>query len=194
MPPMSKILGVDPGTRVAGWGVVEGSGHELAAVAAGVVRAPEGPIEERLRAIFEGLRQVLADHEVAFVAVEEAFYGKNVRSAIRLGEGRAAAILAAALSNVPVVELAPSLVKKAVTGHGGATKEQVRSALEATLGGTREAAASLPMDATDALALAVAAHARTSAPGGAPRRRRRTRVRWTGDDLARLGLSGDEHG
>ena len=179
------ILGVDPGTRVCGWGVVR-RGEEL--VALGVIEAPESlPIEQRLRTVFQGLVAVIAAHGPGLVAVEEAFFGKNVRSAIRLGEGRATALVAAALANVPVVELPASLVKKAVTGHGAATKEQVKTALEATLkGDLRERAKDLPLDATDALALAFAAHARGSAPGG-PRRRSKGRG-WTSEDLARLGM------
>ena len=186
------ILGVDPGTRVAGWGIVRRDGHSYTAVAAGVIKADgELPIGERLTLVFEGVRAVLALHAVELVAVEEAFYGANVRSAIRLGEGRAVALLAATLAGHPVVELAPSLVKKAVCGHGGATKEQVRSALEATLaGGLSEATRALPLDATDALALAVAAHARGSAPGPARSIRKRGGSRWTTQDLARLGLLG----
>ncbi len=153
------------------------------------MRAPDGSIGERLSAVFRGLEAVLAEHPVELVAVEEAFYGKNVRSAIRLGEGRAMAILAASLRSLPVVELAPSLVKKAVTGHGAATKEQVRDAIEATLANGR-VSPDLPLDATDALALAVAAHVRTSSPvlGGPPPRRSR-RGGWTAADLARLGVN-----
>ncbi len=179
------ILGVDPGTRLCGWGVVR-NGEEL--VALGVIEASESlPIEQRLRIMFEGLQAVIAAHHPGLVAVEGAFFGKNVRSAIRLGEGRATALVAAALADLPVVELPASSVKKAVVGHGAATKEQVRTALEATLrGNLREKAKDLPLDATDALALAVAAHVRGSAPGGA--RRSKRRGRWTSEDLARLGM------
>ena len=115
-------------------------------------------------------------HACQLVAVEQAYFGKNARSAIRLGEGRAVAILAATLGDVAVVELAASLVKKAVCGHGGATKDQVRSTLEATLGArARECTAGLPMDATDALALAVAAHARSRSPFAAASPRARAK-------------------
>src|SRR5271170_7939764 len=126
-----RILGVDPGTRLCGWGVVRRlTSNDLELVALGVIDASgDLPIEQRLRAVFEGLEAVVREHRPDLVAVEEAFYGKNVRSAIRLGEGRGTALLAAARASVPVVELQASLVKKAVTGHGGATKEQVRSAL-----------------------------------------------------------------
>ncbi len=193
------VLGVDPGTRLCGWGLVDRSARSPVFVAAGVIDAGESrPIAERLRAVFEGLRAVIAEHEPSLVAVEEAYYGKNVRSAIRLGEGRGVALLAAALADVPVVELQASLVKKAVTGHGGATKEQVRSALEATLaGGVREKVAALPMDATDAVGLALGAGVRgaiagagsESPPGPFARRRgKRGRVRWTEEDVKRLGL------
>jgi crossover junction endodeoxyribonuclease RuvC len=193
----TRILGVDPGTRVAGWGIVESQDRELVAVAAGVIRAAEDlPIGERLLIVFEGIKAVLAEHACQLVAVEQAYFGKNARSAIRLGEGRAVAILAATLGDVPVVELAASLVKKAVCGHGGATKEQVRSTLEATLGArARECTAGLPMDATDALALAVAAHSRSRSPfAAASPRARAKKSRWSAADLARLGLEEKKHG
>lgn len=194
-----RILGVDPGTRVCGWGVIDRGEREPALVATGVIEAKEGlPIAERLKIVFEGLTAVIAEHRPGLVAVEEAFFGKNVRSAIRLGEGRGTALLAAALAGIPVVELQPSLVKKAVTGHGAATKDQVRTAIEATLkGDVRATVAGLPLDATDALALAVAAHARSSSPAldAVPRRKKRGGARWTQNDLARLGLrETDPHG
>ena len=186
-----RILGVDPGTRICGWGVMDRGEREPAFVAGGVIEAgADRPIAERLRAVFEGIRAVIAEHEPGLVAVEEAFSGKNVRSAIRLGEGRAVALLAAALAEVEVVELQASLVKKAVTGHGAATKEQVRSALFATMkGDVRAKTAHLPLDATDALALAMAAHARAAVPGLPARRsKKRGGSRWTAADIARLGL------
>ena len=183
----SRVLGIDPGTRVAGWGVVAGRDDALAVVACGVVRAPaDEPIERRLVAIFEGVAAVLREHAVDLVAVEEAYAGKNVRSAIRLGEGRGVAILAAALAGREVVELSPASIKKSVAGHGAATKEQVRDALAALLPGSREAARGLPADASDALALAVAALARASSPFRQSTPRRRAGSRWTTADLARL--------
>jgi crossover junction endodeoxyribonuclease RuvC len=185
-----RVLGVDPGTRVCGFGVVDLVKGDMVLVDAGAIEAKESdPIEKRLALVFAGIEAALSRHAPRLVVVEEAFYGKNVRSAIRLGEGRGCALLAAARAGVAVVELQASLVKKAVTGHGAATKEQVRAALEATLRGKIDA--SLPLDATDALALAVAAHARKGAPGGV-RRRRGGGSRWTAEDLARLGLRGEE--
>lgn len=185
-----RVLGIDPGTRVAGWGVTEESAGELRLVAAGVVRASaELPAPERLKIVFEGVTIVLRDHPVDLVAIEEAFFGKNVHSALRLGEGRAVAMLAATLAGRTLVELAPSLVKKAVTGHGGATKDQVRSAVEMLLAPGGDALSHLPDDATDALALSIAAHARSSSAVSlvqAPRGRRRARGRWTEADVARL--------
>src|SRR5579883_2995070 len=177
-----RVLGVDPGTRVCGWGVVDLVKGDMVLVEAGAIEAQESdPIEKRLALVFAGLEAALLRHAPRLVVVEEAFYGKNVRSAIRLGEGRVCVLLAAARAGVAVVELQASLVKKAVTGHGAATKEQVRAALEATLRGKIDSS----------LALDVAAHARSSVPGGAPRRRSRG-SRWTAEDLARLGLRGEE--
>ena len=184
------VLGIDPGTRVAGWGVTRDRAGQLELVAAGVVRASaELPAPERLRLIFEGVQAVLREHAVDLVAVEETFFGKNVHSALRLGEGRAVALLASALAGRTVVELAPSLVKKAVTGHGGATKDQVRAAVEMLLSARRDELADLPADATDALALSIAAQSRSSGPvpGAASRGRRRAKSRWTEADVTRLG-------
>src|SRR5579862_4639719 len=108
-----RVLGVDPGTRLCGWGVVDLERGDMRLVALGVIAvSAEGPIEKRLAAVFEGLESVLAEHRPRLVAVEEAFFGKNVRSAIRLGEGRSCALIAAARASVPVVELQASLVKK----------------------------------------------------------------------------------
>lgn len=192
---MSKVvLGIDPGTRLAGWGVVVDEAGKLSLVAAGVVRAKgDLPASERLRLVFEGMSAVLREHAVELVAVEEAFFGKNVHSALRLGEGRAVAILAAALAGRAVVELAPSLVKKAVTGHGGATKEQVRASVEMILGANGADLAKLPLDATDALALAIAAHARTGSVVGAGSAKKKARGRrgWTLADVERLSGTGD---
>ena len=188
-----RVLGIDPGTRVAGWGVTEESAGELRLVAAGVVRASaELPPHERLVLIYDGMGAVLREHAVDLVAIEESFFGKNVHSALRLGEGRAVAMLAAVKAGKTLVELAPSLVKKAVTGHGNATKEQVRAAVEMMLaprGSAFTALEGLPLDASDALALSIAAHARSSSAvpfARSPRGRRSSRGKWTLADVSRL--------
>ena len=148
-----RVMGVDPGSRVAGYGIVERIGNRLKALDYGVVKARAAdPVPRRLRAIFEGMRSVIAEHRPDVVSIEEVFYGKNVASALRMGEGRGVAILAAALDDVEVVEYAPSVVKKAVVGRGRASKEQVQEMVRIILGLAQTPA---PDHAADALALAV---------------------------------------
>ncbi|MHC4923257.1 MAG: crossover junction endodeoxyribonuclease RuvC [Planctomycetota bacterium] len=150
-----KILGIDPGTRVVGWGVVERSGSALRAVAWGTVRATGNkPMPVRLRKIHDGLRAVIEEHRPDAVGIEEAFFGKSVRSALALGEGRGAAMLAAGLADLDVHQFPPSSVKKAVTGKGNAAKEQVAAMVKVLLGLPEPPT---PADAADALAVAICA-------------------------------------
>lgn len=159
-----RVLGVDPGTRLVGWGVVDARGSRLTAVACGVLRAPaSAPIERRLKVLAEGLRQVIAQHRPAEAALEEVFFGKDAQAAVRIGEGRGVALLVLAEAGLPVGHYANNVVKKAVTGAGRATKESVLAMLSRLL--------ALPvapetLDASDALALAVCHHQRRGAPTG----------------------------
>lgn len=158
-----RILGIDPGTRVVGWGIVERDGPRLHAVAHGTLRTDGRlPIETRLAALGTALRAVLAEHAPAEASIEEAFYGRDARAAQRLGEGRGALLLVLAEAGVPVHHYANNVVKKALTGHGRATKDQVAAMLRRVLG---LEAAPTSRDATDALALAVCHHQRPEAPG-----------------------------
>lgn len=157
-----RVLGVDPGTRLMGWGVVEGHGSALRAVALGVLRAPEhGPIEQRLAVLARGLRAVVAEHRPVEAALEEVFYGKDVRAAVRIGEGRGVALLVLAEAGVPVTGYANNVVKKAVAGGGRADKERVLAMLTRVLGLTQRPET---LDASDALALAVCHHQRRGLP------------------------------
>ena len=165
-----RVLGIDPGTRVVGWGVVEMRGSAPRAVAFGALRAPAGEeVPERLRILHEGVRGLIAEHRPALVAVEEAFFGKGARAALALGEGRGAALVAAAMAGLPVVQFPPATVKKSVTGRGAATKEQVGAMVKIILG-LKELPH--PTDASDALAVALCAlHRRgTIVPGTFPPR------------------------
>jgi crossover junction endodeoxyribonuclease RuvC len=148
-----RILGVDPGTRVVGWGVVEALGGRLRAVAHGTLEAsPEAPIGERLRVLARGLEEVVRRHAPAEAALEEAFHGRDARSALRIGEGRGAVLVVLAESSVPVTGYANNVVKKAVAGGGRASKERVQSMVARVLG---LATLPAPFDAADALALAI---------------------------------------
>ena len=150
-----RVLGIDPGTRVVGWGVVERDGSALRAVAFGAIRAPaSGELPARLRRIHEGVRGLLAEHRPDLVAIEEAFLGEHVRAALALGEGRGAVLTAAALEDAPVVQFPPATVKKAVSGRGAAAKGQVGAMVRILLGLPEVPS---PPDAADALAVAICA-------------------------------------
>ncbi|GIW71567.1 MAG: crossover junction endodeoxyribonuclease RuvC [Planctomycetota bacterium] len=152
-----RVLGVDPGTVVAGYGILEaeGGGGGVRALAYGVIRARRAGaerMERRLWRVFRGLGQLIEEHAPQALALEQAFVYKNARSALMLGHGRAAAMLAAAAHGLPVYEYQPALVKKAVTGSGRAGKAQVQEMVRRLLGlGVRPALA----DAADALAVAL---------------------------------------
>lgn len=189
-----RLLGIDPGSRVTGWGVVERRAERLRLVACGTVRLPgEAPIAARLARIHAEVAALIAEHEVAAVGLEEAFLGMNVRSTIRLAEARAACLLAAAQAGVAVHEVPPALVKKSVSGHGRAGKDAVRRAVLYALDGAE--AADPAHDASDALAIALCVLRRLDAPapllgGAAVGRRRgggRGGARWTLADVERLG-------
>ncbi len=148
-----RVLGIDPGTITAGWGVVEKQGGRLRLIAYGVV-APgrRGAYEARLKQIFDGITEVIQKHRPDVLAIEEVFYGKNIQAAIRIGEGRAVALLCAAHARIPVAEYAARVVKKSAVGVGNAHKSQVQQMIKALLG---LPAAPEPEDASDALAIAI---------------------------------------
>ena len=148
-----RVLGIDPGTRSVGIGVVDRVGNKLIPVHYEVV-APgrmKGDLLARLHVIHDGIRKAIQEQEPDMVALEEAFYGKSVQSALRIGEGRGVALLAAAMEGKPVEQYPPATVKKAVTGNGNAGKEQVGRMVGVILGLTEN----VPEDAADALAVAV---------------------------------------
>jgi len=153
-PQSKRILGIDPGTVITGWGVLEVNGSSLRVLGCGALRASQkNNMSVRLTEIFNGLEQVLHVHRPEYAALEETFAGENPKSAIAMGQGRGIALLALGRAGVPVWELSPAEVKKAVTGNGRAGKEQVaamvcaRLAIQALEG---------PADVTDALAAAIA--------------------------------------
>ncbi len=161
-----RVLGIDPGTRLTGWGVVEAQGPRLRACAAGVIRAGDKrPLPERLEKIEAGVVELIEAHAPAVVAVEDIFFAKHPNAALKLGHARGVVLLVAQRAGLPLHEYAPALVKRTVAGRGGASKEQVAQLVGALLG-----LQSLPsVDATDALAIAVthlqASRARTRTLG-----------------------------
>jgi len=160
-----RILGIDPGTLRLGYGVVEVWGPtDVRYVEGGIITAPARlGRAERLVEIARGLRELVAELKPQAVAMEEAFFGKNVQSALALGEARGVAMLVVGEAALAVVGYPPATVKKNVVGHGRATKEQIAYLVRATLGLRRVPTS----DAADALAIALC-HARHCGPGGAP--------------------------
>ena len=154
-----RILGLDPGLRKTGWGVIRVEGNRLSHLGHGVIAPDEkAPFAERLLALFDGISAVVADWTPDEAAIEETFMNNNAASALKLGHARAAALLAPAKAGLPVAEYAARLVKKSVVGTGAADKDQVAFMIARILPGSAGASA----DAADALAVAVAhAHART---------------------------------
>lgn len=153
-----RILGLDPGLRRTGWGVVTIDGMRLAHVAHGIIKPDEkAPFAERLLHLFEEITAVIAAHAPDEAAVEETFVNSNASSTLKLGHARAACLIAPAKAGLPVAEYAATVVKKAVVGTGGADKDQVGFMIRRLLPTAGETTA----DAADALAVAIAhAHAR----------------------------------
>jgi crossover junction endodeoxyribonuclease RuvC len=155
-----RILGLDPGSRICGYGVIDQIDGELQYVECGVLTAPEGrPMEERLGEIARGLREVIAELGPAAVAVEDVFSRQNVRSALALAQARGMALAVVGLAGLRVASYPPASVKKAVSGSGRADKDQIARMVQALIG-----LRSLPRaDATDALAVAIT-HGRAVQP------------------------------
>ena len=147
------ILGIDPGLRHTGWGVIRSSGQRLSFVAAGTVDPSAAlPMAARLAVLAEGLGDVIAQHRPDEAVVEETFVNGNARAALKLGQARGIALVAPALAGLPVAEYAANLIKKSVTGYGHADKQQVQAMIRILLVGVGDA---LAVDAVDALAIAV---------------------------------------
>lgn len=151
--PWPIVLGVDPGTRVVGYGAVVVAGDGPRLIVCGAIDAGSSlPVPKRLARIASDLRLILSRVRPNVVVVEKAFHSVNAQSALRLGEGRGVVLAAAAEAGCDVVEYSPSVAKKAVLGHGGASKAQVRVMVATILGMTEQPDVE---DASDALALAL---------------------------------------
>jgi crossover junction endodeoxyribonuclease RuvC len=147
-----RILGIDPGLRRTGWGVIESDGNRLVFVACGSVEPPEGlPLASRLLAIHEGLAGVLGGYRPTEAAVEQTFVNKDGVATLKLGQARGVAMLAPAMFGISVAEYAPNQVKKTVVGAGHADKNQVAVMLKILLPKAEPPSA----DAADALAIAI---------------------------------------
>jgi len=166
-PSVTRILGVDPGSRAAGYAVLEGAGQKAQALDHGVIRVPPRmPLAQRLSRLHAALREVIERYRPTEMAVEEVFAAHNVRSALVLGQARGALLLAA-VDRCEVFEYSARAVKKAVVGYGQADKRQVAAMVKVLLGLPRQP----PQDAADALAIALchlhsrAVHQRIRAAG-----------------------------
>jgi crossover junction endodeoxyribonuclease RuvC len=148
-----RIFGIDPGSERTGFGCIESVDGRHRLVECGCLSGAAGAtFPEKLKAIHRGLREMLDRHRPDCVAIEDIFYARNVRSALRLGHARGVALLAACESNLPIAEYAPAEIKRAVVGYGRAEKPQVQQMVKLLLG--LEVAPS-PHDAADALAVAI---------------------------------------
>ena len=145
-----RILGLDPGSRITGVGIIEG---ERLIHAEGLVLG-SGPLPERLGMIFERLQVIIETHRPTVAAVETVFMSRNAQSAIKLGQARGAAICAAVAAGLEIHEYAPRAIKQALVGRGGAAKEQVQHMVRILLKVDRD----LGEDASDALAVALCHH------------------------------------
>jgi len=160
-----RIIGLDPGLRRTGWGIVSVQGSRLTHVAHGVIKPDDTlPLAERLLILFDAVAAVLAEHQPHEAAVEETFVNNNPSSTLKLGHARAAAMIAPAKAGLLVAEYAATVVKKAVVGVGNADKAQVAFMIKRLLPSAGDPTA----DAADALAVAIChAHARTARKGAA---------------------------
>jgi crossover junction endodeoxyribonuclease RuvC len=146
-----RVLGLDPGSRRTGWGVVERYGERLICVAHDVVTLGDGGLATRLAVLHDELQRVVRTYEPAACAVEGLFKHRNAKSALVLAHARGICLLAAAAAGVPVVEYSPARVKRSITGNGAATKERVGDMVARALAVEGQVAT----DAADALAVAL---------------------------------------
>ncbi len=149
------VLGVDPGTAVTGYGVVRGDGTTPSALLeCGVIRTrPREALAARLAEIYDGIRELIAQHRPDAMAVEDVFYSRNVRTTLVLGHARGVILLAGQQANLGIHEYPPAEIKKAIVGNGAATKEQVQFMVTRLL---RLKSAPQPSDASDGVAAALA--------------------------------------
>lgn len=143
-----RILGIDPGSRITGYGVIDQPNHY---VASGTIRLPDTEIDERLSIIYDDLTTIIRTHAPMCVAIEQVFFYKNAQSALKLGYARGVALLVARQAKCPIFEYSPRLMKQAVTGHGNASKADIQIMVQQLLKLSQKPTS----DAADALGLAL---------------------------------------
>jgi crossover junction endodeoxyribonuclease RuvC len=148
-----RVLGIDPGTAITGYGVIEGDGDSLTLTTYGAITTPaDKPLAQRLQQIYRELRALISEWQPETAAVEELFFSKNARTALAVGHARGVALLALVDAGLPIQEYKPAEVKQAVAGYGNAPKQQVQGMVQLllSLDGIPR-----PDDAADALAVAI---------------------------------------
>ena len=146
------VLGVDPGSHITGYGLIEKKGGRLICIASGqITSSSKIPFYDRIHRIFQEMAELMGHYRPQEMAIEDVFYAKNIQSSLKLGHARGAVLIAAVQSGVRIFEYTPLEIKKSVVGYGRATKEQVRSMVRTILG-----LRSVPgLDTSDALATAI---------------------------------------
>ena len=148
-----RVLGIDPGSETTGWGVVEGDGRRYHLIEYGTIKAtPRERFSARLLKISDGIEAIIARHQPDAFSIEEAFYAANVKVALKLGQVRGVALLAAERAGLEIHEYSPRLIKQTVVGYGNAEKHQVQEMVRVLLS---LAVVPEPHDAADALAIAI---------------------------------------
>jgi crossover junction endodeoxyribonuclease RuvC len=148
-----RILGIDPGTVVIGYGIIDSDDDKITFVTCSAVKCSQrSPMGERLSYLYNELSEVISHHRPDVVAIEQPFVARNVRSALAIGKAQAVSILAAANRGIPTYEYTPAQVKRVVTDYGASSKEQVQEMVRLQLGLSQPPQ---PIDASDALAVAI---------------------------------------
>ena len=168
---MTLILGIDPGSRITGFGVVRDSGRGCEYIASGCIRTGSGPLPERLQAVYRGVTEIIRSHGPVTMGIEQVFMARNADSALKLGQARGAAIVAAVEEGLSVAEYTATQVKQAIVGTGAADKQQVQLMVMHLLKLLQKP----QIDASDALAIALchAHHRQSLIPHGLSAARRR---------------------
>lgn len=148
-----RIIGIDPGTGILGFGVIEADGGKLSMVTGGVIKTPaHTPLDERLEEIYDGLEQIIAETKPKMMSIEKLFFARNVTTAMAVSHARGVAMLAGRKAKLGIAEYTPLQIKQTLTGYGKADKKQVQEMVRLQLGLT---SIPKPDDAADALAAAI---------------------------------------
>lgn len=149
---MTKILGIDPGSRMTGYGIIETAGNQISFVTAGVIQTNSDDLGQKLFTIHQGIQEIIQTYQPNVCAIEQVFVKINVQSALKLGQARGAVLAAAGQSALEVFEYSPRSIKQSVCGYGGADKDQIQKMIAILL---PKAPKDLKADAADALGVAI---------------------------------------